>query len=61
MVSRKKADDFYNDMHSYLSTCGINGVKVDVQAAATTLGAKHGGGSSLTRKVTTYTITRFSI
>eukprot|EP00467_Chlorarachnion_reptans_P021808 CAMPEP_0114512736 /NCGR_PEP_ID=MMETSP0109-20121206/15153_1 /TAXON_ID=29199 /ORGANISM="Chlorarachnion reptans, Strain CCCM449" /LENGTH=1127 /DNA_ID=CAMNT_0001692477 /DNA_START=398 /DNA_END=3778 /DNA_ORIENTATION=+ len=51
MVSRKKADEFYEDLHSYLSICGVNGVKVDVQAAATTLGAKHGGGASLTRKM----------
>ncbi|KAL4279146.1 hypothetical protein GQ457_03G022590 [Hibiscus cannabinus] len=42
--------DFYNDLHSYLASAGIDGVKVDVQSILETLGAGHGGRVKLTRK-----------
>lgn len=41
--------DFYNDYHSYLVSCGVDGVKVDVQNLIETLGSGHGGHVSLTQ------------
>eukprot|EP00471_Norrisiella_sphaerica_P006578 CAMPEP_0184490666 /NCGR_PEP_ID=MMETSP0113_2-20130426/18508_1 /TAXON_ID=91329 /ORGANISM="Norrisiella sphaerica, Strain BC52" /LENGTH=939 /DNA_ID=CAMNT_0026874659 /DNA_START=713 /DNA_END=3529 /DNA_ORIENTATION=- len=51
MVNRHQATKFYRKLHSYLRSCGIDGVKVDVQAAATTLGTGLGGGAGITRKM----------
>ncbi|GLU12644.1 hypothetical protein SLE2022_293080 [Rubroshorea leprosula] len=42
--------DFYNDLHSYLASCNIDGVKVDVQNVIETLGSGYGGRVSLTRQ-----------
>uniref|UniRef100_A0A0E0KRY9 galactinol--sucrose galactosyltransferase n=1 Tax=Oryza punctata TaxID=4537 RepID=A0A0E0KRY9_ORYPU len=42
--------DFYNDQHSYLSSVGVDGVKVDVQNVMETLGKGFGGRVALTRK-----------
>lgn len=50
VVDPKKAYDFYNDMHSYLASSGVDGVKVDVQNLLETLGAGHGGRVSITKQ-----------
>ncbi|XP_051136786.1 probable galactinol--sucrose galactosyltransferase 2 [Andrographis paniculata] len=50
VVDPEKVRDFYNDMHSYLASCGADGVKVDVQNLLGTLGEGHGGRVSVTRK-----------
>jgi hypothetical protein len=49
--SRGKMDEFYDRMHSYLRSCNVDGVKVDVQAAATMLGAGRGGSAVATREM----------
>ncbi|OMP06969.1 Raffinose synthase [Corchorus olitorius] len=43
LVNPEKVSDFYNDLHSYLASAGIDGVKVDAQSILETLGAGHGG------------------
>ncbi|MBA0866988.1 hypothetical protein Goshw_026254 [Gossypium schwendimanii] len=50
LVKPENAFEFYNDLHSYLASAGIDGVKVDVQSILETLGAGHGGRVKLTRK-----------
>jgi len=42
--------EFYNDLHSYLASSGVDGVKVDVQNLIETLGSGYGGRVSLTRR-----------
>ncbi|TVU44474.1 hypothetical protein EJB05_03917 [Eragrostis curvula] len=49
LVHPRKALSFYDELHSYLASCGVDGVKVDVQNIIETLGAGHGGRVSLTR------------
>ncbi|RXH76687.1 hypothetical protein DVH24_019575 [Malus domestica] len=49
LVHPKKVFNFYNELHSYLASCGVDGVKVDVQNIIETLGSGHGGRVSLTR------------
>ncbi|CAL5066439.1 unnamed protein product [Urochloa decumbens] len=49
LVPPRKAREFYGDLHSYLASCGVDGVKVDVQSIIETVGAGHGGRVSLTR------------
>ncbi|KAK2996412.1 hypothetical protein RJ639_010621 [Escallonia herrerae] len=49
LVHPKKVFEFYNELHAYLASCGVDGVKVDVQNIIETLGAGHGGRVSLTR------------
>ncbi|XP_041998997.1 probable galactinol--sucrose galactosyltransferase 2 isoform X1 [Salvia splendens] len=49
LVPPKKVFNFYNELHAYLASCGVDGVKVDVQNIIETLGAGHGGRVSLTR------------
>ncbi|KAK3021835.1 hypothetical protein RJ639_046224 [Escallonia herrerae] len=49
LVHPKKVFEFYNELHAYLTSCGVDGVKVDVQNIIETLGAGHGGRVSLTR------------
>jgi len=49
LVHPRKVFNFYNELHAYLASCGVNGVKVDVQNIIETLGAGHGGRVSLTR------------
>uniref|UniRef100_A0A7N0RC68 galactinol--sucrose galactosyltransferase n=1 Tax=Kalanchoe fedtschenkoi TaxID=63787 RepID=A0A7N0RC68_KALFE len=50
LVHPEKAFNFYNELHSYLASAGIDGVKVDVQNILETLGAGYGGRVQLTRK-----------
>lgn len=49
LVHPKKVYNFYNELHTYLASCGIDGVKVDVQNILETLGAGHGGRVLITR------------
>ncbi|KAF8398388.1 hypothetical protein HHK36_017315 [Tetracentron sinense] len=49
LVNPKKVFNFYNELHAYLASCGVDGVKVDVQNIIETLGAGHGGRVALTR------------
>lgn len=49
LVHPKKVFNFYDELHAYLASCGVDGVKVDVQNIIETLGAGHGGRVSLTR------------
>ncbi|KAJ7570247.1 hypothetical protein O6H91_01G111600 [Diphasiastrum complanatum] len=48
LVHPKKVFQFYDELHSYLASAGIDGVKVDVQNIIETLGAGFGGRVSLT-------------
>ncbi|KAK4275250.1 hypothetical protein QN277_018366 [Acacia crassicarpa] len=50
LVNPEKVFQFYDELHSYLASAGINGVKVDVQNILETLGAGHGGRVKLARK-----------
>ncbi|KAG1327379.1 putative galactinol--sucrose galactosyltransferase 1 [Cocos nucifera] len=50
LVNPEKVYTFYNELHSYLASAGIDGVKVDVQNILETLGAGHGGRVQLARK-----------
>ncbi|MCV2423668.1 hypothetical protein LNV47_24090 [Paucibacter sp. DJ4R-1] len=50
LVNPDKIFNFYDELHSYLATVGIDGVKVDVQNVLETLGAGHGGRVKLARK-----------
>ncbi|XP_048423202.1 probable galactinol--sucrose galactosyltransferase 6 [Pyrus x bretschneideri] len=50
LVDPKSVYKFYNELHSYLSSAGIDGVKVDVQCILETLGAGLGGRVELTQK-----------
>ncbi|WJX33145.1 galactinol--sucrose galactosyltransferase [Trifolium repens] len=49
IIDPSKLYDFYNDYHSYLASCGVDGVKVDVQNLIETLGSGYGGRVSLTK------------
>lgn len=50
IVDPDKIYEFYNDQHSYLSSVGVDGVKVDVQNVLETLGRGFGGRVAVTRK-----------
>ncbi|KAK1583461.1 hypothetical protein Q3G72_024017 [Acer saccharum] len=50
LVNQEKVFSFYNELHLYLASAGIDGVKVDVQNILETLGAGHGGRVKLARK-----------
>ncbi|KAK9080715.1 hypothetical protein SSX86_000473 [Deinandra increscens subsp. villosa] len=50
LVSPEKVFNFYDELHSYLASTGVDGVKVDVQNILETLGAGHGGRVKLARK-----------
>ncbi|XP_024525695.1 LOW QUALITY PROTEIN: probable galactinol--sucrose galactosyltransferase 2 [Selaginella moellendorffii] len=50
LVDPNHAFAFYNELHSYLASSGIDGVKVDVQSILETLGEGHGGRVQLTKK-----------
>ncbi|XP_062196133.1 probable galactinol--sucrose galactosyltransferase 1 [Phragmites australis] len=50
LVNPEKVFSFYNELHSYLASAGIDGVKVDVQNILETLGAGHGGRVLLARR-----------
>ncbi|KAK1357631.1 hypothetical protein POM88_050887 [Heracleum sosnowskyi] len=48
LVHPKKIFTFFSELHSYLASCGVDGVKVDVHTIIETLGAGFGGRVSLT-------------
>lgn len=48
LVNPKNVYRFYNELHEYLASAGIDGVKVDVQCILETLGAGLGGRVELT-------------
>lgn len=48
LVNPKKVFTFYDELHSYLASAGVDGVKVDVQCILETLGAGFGGRVELT-------------
>ncbi|KAL8037479.1 hypothetical protein ABFX02_11G042600 [Erythranthe guttata] len=50
LVNPRNVYKFYNELHSYLASAGIDGVKVDVQCILETLGGGLGGGVELTRQ-----------
>ncbi|KAK7330066.1 hypothetical protein VNO77_24251 [Canavalia gladiata] len=50
LVNPKKVFGFYDRLHSYLASAGVDGVKVDVQCILETLGAGLGGRVELTRQ-----------
>ncbi|XP_011084119.1 probable galactinol--sucrose galactosyltransferase 6 [Sesamum indicum] len=50
LVNPKKVHKFYNELHSYLSFAGVDGVKVDAQTILETLGAGLGGRVELTKQ-----------
>ncbi|GFP99042.1 probable galactinol--sucrose galactosyltransferase 2 [Phtheirospermum japonicum] len=50
LVDPQKISDFYNDMHSYLASSGVDGVKADGQNILATLGAGYGGRVSVTKQ-----------
>lgn len=50
LVNPEKVYNFYNELHTYLASAGVDGVKVDVQNILETLGAGHGGRVKLARK-----------
>ncbi|KAI5432687.1 probable galactinol--sucrose galactosyltransferase 1 isoform X1 [Lathyrus oleraceus] len=50
LVNPEKVYHFYDELHSYLASAGIDGVKVDVQNILETLGAGHGGRVKIARK-----------
>uniref|UniRef100_A0A0D9WWR5 galactinol--sucrose galactosyltransferase n=1 Tax=Leersia perrieri TaxID=77586 RepID=A0A0D9WWR5_9ORYZ len=52
LVHPRRVHTFYGELHAYLATCGVDGVKVDVQSIIETLGAGHGGRVALTRAYT---------
>lgn len=49
-MNPKEVYRFYNELHSYLASAGIDGVKVDAQCILETLGAGLGGRVELTRQ-----------
>ncbi|XP_075508934.1 putative galactinol--sucrose galactosyltransferase 6 [Primulina tabacum] len=50
LVNPKNVYKFYNELHSYLASAGVDGVKVDAQCILETLGAGNGGRVELTRQ-----------
>ncbi|KGN65125.1 probable galactinol--sucrose galactosyltransferase 6-like isoform X2 [Cucumis sativus] len=50
LMNPKNVYKFYNELHSYLASAGIDGVKVDAQSILETLGAGLGGRVELTRQ-----------
>ncbi|CAH9107098.1 unnamed protein product [Cuscuta europaea] len=50
VVNPKSVHKFYDDMHSYLASAGIDGVKVDVQCILETLGGGFGGRVEITKQ-----------
>ncbi|ERN10532.1 hypothetical protein AMTR_s00166p00054410 [Amborella trichopoda] len=49
-IDPEKIFDFYNDLHSYLASGDVDGVKVDAQNLVETVGAGFGGHVSLMQK-----------
>lgn len=50
LIDPEKVFEFYNDQHSYLASCGVDGVKVDAQNLLETLGSGYGGRVSITKR-----------
>ncbi|WOL02447.1 Galactinol--sucrose galactosyltransferase [Canna indica] len=50
LIHPEKIYEFYNDLHTYLSNHGVDGVKVDVQSVLESLGAGMDGRVALTTK-----------
>ncbi|XP_050235615.1 probable galactinol--sucrose galactosyltransferase 6 isoform X2 [Mercurialis annua] len=50
LMNPRKVYKFYNELHSYLASAGIDGVKVDVQCILETLGGGLGGRVELTKQ-----------
>nr|GLL44790.1 probable galactinol--sucrose galactosyltransferase 6 [Ipomoea trifida] len=50
VVNPKSAHKFFNEMHGYLASAGVDGVKVDVQCILETLGGGVGGRVEITRQ-----------
>ncbi|WCJ39913.1 seed imbibition 2 [Euphorbia peplus] len=50
LMNPKDVFKFYDELHSYLASAGVDGVKVDVQCILETLGAGLGGRIQLTRQ-----------
>lgn len=50
LVNPKSVYKFYSELHSYLASAGVDGVKVDVQCILETFGAGLGGRVQLTRQ-----------
>ncbi|KAH7856680.1 hypothetical protein Vadar_004176 [Vaccinium darrowii] len=50
IIDPEKVYDFYNDLHSYLASSSVNGVKVDVQNLMETLGSGLVGRVLITRQ-----------
>lgn len=50
LVNPNSVYKFYNELHSYLSAAGIDGVKVDAQCILETLGAGLGGRVEITKQ-----------
>ena len=50
IIDPEKILHFYNDLHGYLASSGVDGVRVDVQNILETLGKGYGGRVSLTRQ-----------
>ncbi|KAI4344177.1 hypothetical protein L6164_011434 [Bauhinia variegata] len=50
LMNPRSVYKFYDELHSYLASAGIDGVKVDVQCILETLGAGLGGRVELTRQ-----------
>lgn len=51
VASRRKMGEVYDKMHSFLSSCDVDGVKVDVQATVTMLGEGRGGSAVASREM----------
>eukprot|EP00252_Welwitschia_mirabilis_P015250 TRINITY_DN3351_c0_g1_i6.p1 TRINITY_DN3351_c0_g1~~TRINITY_DN3351_c0_g1_i6.p1 ORF type:complete len:667 (+),score=111.67 TRINITY_DN3351_c0_g1_i6:260-2260(+) len=49
-IGPDRIPELYDDYHSYLASCGIDGVKADVQGVLETLGSGLGGRVSLTQQ-----------
>ncbi|KAL3693764.1 hypothetical protein R1sor_007415 [Riccia sorocarpa] len=50
LVNPKKVAKFFDELHNYLRTAGVDGVKVDAQSILETLGAGFGGRVSITKQ-----------
>ena len=50
VIDPDKISQFYDDLHSYLASQNVDGVKVDVQNILETISAGLGGRVSLTRQ-----------
>ncbi|GJP57071.1 hypothetical protein CLOM_g16108 [Closterium sp. NIES-68] len=49
VIDPSKIHEFYDEMHSYLASCGVDGVKVDVQSILELVGGGHGGRVEIAR------------